>query len=182
MPKKMRVAFYYSSRDVSVSYTNTRDQPFDKFSFPSSPVTVFSSILTFIVRCFRCYRPSLRATNPNAISSKSALLGSRALRLTGILTGGIFSFPGSSLLIFLTRVVLLPGILRFFGCAAGSWTGSEAGSSVSSKTTVARPPIPSPRRIEGFRFRGARLGAQDDIHVVSREGFCMFLVTGDKGA
>ena len=175
---------YYNSRRLCVLY---KIPEMNCLQFlPSFPPRV-SPLLDFECYClllFRCYRPALRATNPNAISSRSALLGSRVLRLTGILIGGIFSFPGSSLLTFLTRIVLPFIGLRFLDCAAGWGIGFEAGisSSVSSKTTVARPPIPSPRRIEGVRLRGARLGAQDDIHVVSREGFCMFFVMGDNGA
>lgn len=164
-----------------MSYTNTRDE-FRTFAFLLPFLPVFSSLLLFQdTTVLKCYRPSLKATNPNAISSRSALLGSRVLRLTGILTGGIFSFPGSSLRIFLGRLDLPLGF-RFAGSVDCAITVFEAGSSVSSKTTVARPPIPSPRRIDGVRFSGARLGAQDDIHVVSREGFCIFFVTGESGA
>ena len=42
--------------------------------------------------------------------------------------------------------------------------------------------MPSPKRIEGVRFRGARLGAQEERQVVSRDGFWMFLVLGERGA
>jgi hypothetical protein len=150
---------------------------FPPLLLPFSSLLLLSSTIVL-----KCYRPSLKATSPNAISSRSALLGSRGLLLTDILTGGIFSFPGSSLRIFFTRLDLLL-TFRFAGSVdSGCISVFGAGSSVSSKTTVARPPIPSPRRMDGVRFRGARLGAQDDIHVVSRDGFCMFFVTGDKGA
>ena len=46
---------------------------------------------------------------------------------------------------------------------------------------MALPPTPSPRRIDGVRFSGARLGAEEERQVVSRDGFWMFLVLGDRG-
>lgn len=74
---------------------------------------------------------------------------------------------------------LLVGLLRFFvEISSCSWEDT----SVSSNTTVAFPPIPSPRRIEGVRFKVARFGAQIDKQVVSKDGFLMFLVLGDSGA
>jgi hypothetical protein len=106
-------------------------------------------------------------------------MGSLALLLAGII-GGIFSFPGSSRRTFFVRAVLLDDLR--FRVAAGAWAVTVgAGSSVSSKTTVAFPPTPSPRRMDGVRLSGARLGAQDERHVVSKEGFCMLFVFGDSG-
>src|SRR5271170_1547261 len=130
-----------------------------------------------IVNCTFCHRPSRNATNPSAISSKSALLGSLAPLV--VVGGGIFSFPGSSRL---TRFPLVVFPIGFRLLPTPVSVVSGAGVSVSSKTTVAFPPIPSPRRIDGVRFRGARLGAQEERQVVSRDGFWMFLVLGERGA
>lgn len=57
------------------------------------------------------HRPSRNATNPSAISSKSALRGSFGPRFDAT-DGGMFSFPGSSLRAFFVREDLFEG-LRF---------------------------------------------------------------------
>ena len=96
--------------------------------------------------------------------------------------GGIFSFPGSSRLVRFTLVDFPTGF-RFLGTTPNVVVFSlETVVSVSSNTTVALPPIPSPKPIDGVRFRGARFGAQEERQVVSREGFWMFLDLGERGA
>ena len=126
----------------------------------------------------RSYRASPKAISPSAISSRSALRGSRPLY--PIDTGGIFSLPGSLILLTTFLPPFVTTTLLFFSLG-GKGSVLEAATSVSSNTTVAFPPMPSPRRIEGVRFRGARLGALEERQVVSSEGFRMFFVIGERG-
>lgn len=130
------------------------------------------------------HRPPRNATNPNAISSRSALLGSLVLLLTPrfTCTGGIFSFPGSSLRTRFVRPVLIEGLRFLLTILVEGISDFSDGRSVSSKTTVAFPPIPSLRRIDGVLFITARFGAEDDRQVVSKDGFWILFVFGDNGS
>jgi len=86
--------------------------------------------------------------------------------------------PGYSSRIFFVRPFLADGLRRFGAASVGMFSAPTV---VSSKSTVAFPPIASPSRIEGVRFIGARLGAQEERQVVSKDGFWMFFVLGDRG-
>jgi hypothetical protein len=94
--------------------------------------------------------------------------------------GGTFSLPGSSRLLLLIfaidsigfRFLLVDVDVNMFS----DWI------SVSSNTTVALPPRPSPSRMDGARRIPGRLGADEERQVVSKDGFLMFSDFGDKGA
>jgi hypothetical protein len=82
----------------------------------------------------------------------------------------MFSFPGSSRRVLFVRTDFADD-LRFRVETGAATVIFGAGSSVSSKTTVAFPPTPSPRRMDGVRLSGARFGAHDERQVVSKDGF-----------